>query len=238
MLTILAGFSTILGGALVFFVEPKKKFLSIAMGFSAGVMIYLSFVELLPESVAQLGYLKAVISFFVGMLIIYIVDVLLPHSYESESSCKCNDLDRCGKLVALGIGIHNFPEGIAVLFSSMYDIRIGLTVALATALHNIPEGVAVAMPIYCATKKKTKAILYSALSGLAEPVGAIVAYLFLHQFLSTTLLSIVLAAVAGVMVFISFDELLPHVYESKSSHPVIFGIFLGMLVMAVGLYIV
>jgi len=244
LLTFIAGFSTVFGSLIIFFVKKERDgYLGIAMGFAAGVMIFISLTELLPESIEKIGYLPAIISFFVGIIGIYLIDLLIPHSYkeenhpcDSDSSGKCK-LKRCGILIALGIAIHNFPEGIAVFFSSVVDLKLGFTIAAAIALHNIPEGIAVAMPIYYATNSKRKAFLYSLLSGMAEPVGAIIAFLFLRSFLSSFMLSLIIAAVAGIMVFISFDELLPYAFNKKNNNLTIAGVFLGMLVVALGFLI-
>ncbi|MBU0667041.1 MAG: zinc transporter ZupT [Nanoarchaeota archaeon] len=241
ILTTLAGLSTVLGSLIIFFIKKRNDcFLSIAMGFAAGVMIFISLTELLNESISNIGYLYAIISFFAGILLIYVIDVFIPHSYEAENACSLNlkdkhGLKRCGLIVALGIAIHNFPEGITVFFSSMVNFKLGIIVALGIALHNIPEGIAIAMPIYYATNSKIKAFWYSFLSGLAEPLGAIIAFLFLRNFLTNTLLNVILAATAGIMVFISFDELLPYAYKQKNNHITIAGIFLGMAMMALSL---
>ena len=240
ILTILAGLSTLIGGAIIFFIKkPKLSYLSLGMGFAAGVMIFISLTELLGESIENIGYNYAIISFFVGILIIYLIDILIPHSYEAENPpCKKKELERCGRLVAVGITIHNIPEGMIVLFSSIVDIRLGLIVAIAIAIHNIPEGIAIAMPIYYATGNKIKAFSYAAFSGIAEPIGAIIAYLFLMNFLNVFILNIILAAVAGIMVFISFDELLPNALKYEKHHITIAGVFIGMAVMAVSLAVI
>jgi len=204
------------------------------MGFSAGVMLFVSFAELLPEAMQAIGQLAAFLAFFAGMAAIYAIDVFIPHSFEGEK-CKDSKLLRCGTLIAIGIAIHNFPEGIAVFFSSLSSLSLGIPIALAVALHNIPEGIAVSMPIFYATGKKRKAFLYSFLSGLAEPLGALIGFLFLYPFLNDFVLNLVLATVAGVMVFISFDELLPFTYNGQSKHAPILGIAIGMAVMALSL---
>lgn len=243
LLTVFAGLFTLFGSFIIFFIKkPKDIYMNIAMGFAAGVMIFVSFVELLGRSIETIGYLYAIIAFFSGILIIYLIDVFIPHSYEAENNYKNNlkkknYLKRCAILIAIGIAIHNFPEGIAVFFSSISNINLGLSVAIAIALHNIPEGIAVAMPIYYATGKKRKAFLYSFLSGVAEPIGALVAFFFLSSFLNETILGIILSGVAGVMVFISFDELLPRAYKQQESHLIILGILIGMFVMALSLLV-
>jgi ZIP family zinc transporter len=244
LLTFIAGLSTVIGSFVIFFVKREKDgYLSVAMGFAAGVMIFISLTELLPESIGKIGYIPAIISFFVGIIVIYLIDIFIPHSYEQENACDPNaktkcDLKRCGILVAIGIAIHNFPEGIAVFFSSLINIKLGLSIGLAIALHNIPEVIAVAMPIYYATNSKRKAFMYSFFSGMAEPLGAIIAFLFLRSFLNEMMLYIIIAAVAGIMVFICFDELLPHAFKQKNNHLTIAGVFLGMAVVAISLLLI
>ncbi|MFH1234877.1 MAG: zinc transporter ZupT [Candidatus Diapherotrites archaeon] len=235
-LSILAGFATSIGALFAFFLKkPGPSIMPIAMGFSAGVMIFVAFAEMLPQAMLGAGQANAFIAFFAGMGAICLIDVLLPHSYKGEK-CADQKMMRCGTLVAIGIAIHNFPEGMAVFFSSLSSLSLGLPIAVAVAIHNIPEGIAVSMPIFEATKSRGKAFLYSALSGLAEPLGAVIGFLFLMPFLNQFTLDLVLGAVAGIMVFISFDELLPFSYNGTHSHKPILGIFLGMAVMAISLW--
>ena len=239
LLSFLAGVSTVIGSLIAFFIKRfKSSYLAFLLGFSSGVMIFISFVEFLGTSIKNIGFLQANIGFFVGVAIIYLLDTLIPHVYKEEEgdNKKSYELKRIGTLIALGIAIHNFPEGIAVLFSSLSDIRLGIAVALAIALHNIPEGICVSAPIYYATKSKRKAFLYSFLSGIAEPIGALFAVLLLYPFINQFVLSLMFAVVAGIMVYISFDELLPLCFKYKKHHLSILGLFLGMVVMAVSLY--
>jgi len=241
ILTFFAGFSTGIGALMVFFIkEFKHKYLSLCMGFSAGVMIYISFVEMLNVAIEDIGFLHANIAFFLGMGFIYLIDILIPHEYIEEHIKKNaikgqEKLMAAGLFVALGITIHNFPEGMAVLVGSLKDIELGIVLAFAVAIHNIPEGIAVSMPIYYATKDKKKAFKYGFLSGLAEPIGAIFGLIILLPFLNEYLLSAVLAFVVGIMIFISFDELLPLSLKHGEEHIAIIGLFLGMLVMCVSL---
>jgi len=242
LLSILAGLSTALGGLIAFSLKKAKFcYLCIAFGFSAGVMIFISFTELLNYGIKSTNLLTAFLGFFGGILLIYTIDILIPHTYEEEApENKRGKIKRTAILLVLGITIHNFPEGIAVMFSSISSIKLGILVALAVAMHNIPEGIAVSMPIFYATKSRKKAFYYSFLSGIAEPIGAVLGYLFLYNFLSDFVLGIVLSAVAGIMIFISFDELLPYVYEQRSGHNQhlsMIGLFLGMFVMALTLII-
>lgn len=255
-LTLFAGLSTGIGSALAFFTKhTNKKVLSIALGFSAGVMIYVSFVEILAEARSYLIEAQGVVNgswltvgaFFAGVLIIAIIDKSIPsyenphqiHTVEEFNKHKhkkeCKRLMRMGVFIAIALAIHNFPEGFATFASSIVDIKLGIAIAVAIAIHNIPEGIAISFPIYCATGKKRKAFAYSFLSGLAEPLGALVGYFILLPFLSDSVLGCVLAAVAGIMVFVSLDELLPAAREYGHSHLAIYGVFGGMALMAVSL---
>ncbi len=257
ILTLFAGLATGIGSAIAFLAKrTEKKFLSFALGFSAGVMIYVSFMELLFNAHIDIqhqvagrgGQFIAAAAFFGGMAIAAIIDKLVPsvenphevrgveqmhsHSKKAEHERK---LARTGVITALALAIHNFPEGIATFISAVQNPEIGIAIAVAIAIHNIPEGIAVSVPIYYATKSKKKAFWYSFLSGLAEPVGAIVGYLILMPFLSPMLLDCTFAAVAGIMVFISFDELLPAAREYGEHHVSIYGLVAGMVIMAVSL---
>ncbi|RMF55137.1 zinc transporter ZupT [Candidatus Woesearchaeota archaeon] len=241
LLTFLAGISTGFGSLISLFIKDfKETYLHFSLGLSAGVMIYVSFAELLASAVNDVGFLKANIAFFVGILFIMSLDFLIPHEYIEEkvkSNKKNRKLMAAGIFTALGIAIHNVPEGLAVFVSSLGDISLGVPLAFAIAIHNIPEGIAVAMPIYYATKSKAKAFWYSLFSGIAEPVGAVIGILILMPFLNPSILSLSLAFVAGIMVFISFDELLPLSFKSDNNHVSIIGLILGMAVMAISLYL-
>jgi ZIP family zinc transporter len=233
----LAGISTIVGSLLALvFHKPGQKFLAISLGFSAGVMLLVSFVELLPVGMRVVGYPLAMMAFFTGIIMMYFIDILIPHDYMEEHNLTGHKkLMRTGLFVALGIAIHNFPEGIAVFAGGLQDVRVGLAIAIAIALHNIPEGIAVSVPVYVATRSRRKAFWWSTFSGLAEPIGAIVTALFLLPFLSPVVVGTVLATVAGIMIFIVIDELLPASHACGHEHLSIVGFIIGMLVMSVGL---
>ena len=239
LLSFLAGLFTVIGSFITFFIKDlKKSYLQFALGLSGGVMIYVSFVELLPASIKNIGALKANIAFFGGIVLVMLIDFFVPHEYIEER-IKGNTHDKklmaAGIFTAIGIGIHNFPEGLAVFMSALVNIKLGIALAIAIALHNIPEGIAVAMPIFYATKSRKKAFWYSFLSGFTEPAGAVIAVLILMPFLNPAVLSFSLAFVAGIMVFISFDELLPLSCQSEGYHISILGVIIGMAVMAVSL---
>ncbi|MCP4552099.1 MAG: zinc transporter ZupT [Bacteroidetes bacterium] len=255
-LTMFAGLSTGIGSALAFFTkQTSTKFLSISLGFSAGVMIYVSFVEIFVKARIELaaelgdrsGYWTTVAAFFGGILLIAIIDKFIPSAENpheikrmedlipTKDSKKDTKLMRMGLFTALAIAIHNFPEGLATFTAALTDPNLGIAIAVAIAIHNIPEGIAVSVPIYYATGNKKKAFWYSFTSGLAEPVGALIGYLILMPFLSPVVFGVLFAGVAGVMVFISIDELLPTAREYGKHHLSIYGLIAGMAVMAISL---
>ncbi len=252
-LTFLAGLSTGIGSLLAFLSKDfSPKFLAASMGFSAGVMIYVSMVELFSQAKNSLightgpfaGYLFTIIAFFAGIALIAIIDKFVP-SFENpheigvinsdEAYFKNKRLLRAGVLSALAITIHNFPEGLSTFFAALSNPFLGISIAIAIAIHNIPEGIVVSIPIYYATQSKKKAFVYSFLSGFAEPLGAIVGYILLKNFLNPFIFGISLAAVSGIMVFISLDELLPTAEKFGEHHLAIYGLICGMGVMAFSL---
>ena len=251
-LTLFAGLATGVGSLLAFFSRRSdKKFLSFILGFSAGVMIYIALSELLAESrtllaevYASRGSLLALACFFGGVFLALAIDRLIPEGVNPHE-VKCTEelgcpadaqkLSRSGLVMALVLALHNFPEGMATFMAAVSDVKTGLSIAIAVAIHNIPEGITVSVPVYQATGSRKKAFLYSFGSGLAEPAGAILAALVLLPFLSEVLLSCIFAAVAGIMVYISFDELLPLSEEYGCHHLSIYGVISGMAVMAISL---
>ncbi len=243
ILTTIAGLSTTIGSVIaIFFKEPGPKYISISMGFSAGVMILISFVELLQQGIESLGFFNGHLWFFIGMIIMFAVDLGISHKYEFADSRKKGQnekkepkLEKTSLLIALGIFIHNFPEGMATFAGTLKDIELGFLLMVAIALHNIPEGIAVAVPVYQSTKSSKKAFLWSFLSGVSEPIGALIAGLILLPFLNDFILGIMLSIVGGFMVFISLDELLPVSRSFGKEHLSILGLIMGMFIMALSL---
>lgn len=252
-LTVIAGLSTGIGSVLAFFTKrTNTKFLSTALGFSAGVMIYVSFMEMMPDAKEALiedfgtrwGTLYLILTFFGGMGLISMIDFIVPedknphelHRVE-ELGKKQTGLKKTGMMVALSIGIHNFPEGIATFTSALNSLEVALPITFAIAIHNIPEGIAVSVPIYHATGNKKKAFWLSFLSGMAEPVGALFGFLILMPFWTPSLNAFILAAVSGIMVFISMDELLPSAQKYGEHHLSIIGLIGGMVTMALSLFL-
>lgn len=268
LLSLIAGLSTSIGSFTAFFMKkPNPKFISYIMGFSAGVMILISFVELLQISIITLGFVMAIVFFFIGMIIMFLIDILISHEYEFEDSievlinnngqCKPHlhyghrhrrrlhnrgekkdvTLVKTSIFIFFGVFIHNFPEGMATFIGALTEIQLGVLLTIAIALHNIPEGIAVAVPIYACTLDKKKAFKWSFISGMSEPLGAIVTWLILFPFINDYVLSAMLGAVAGIMIYISLDELLPMSRSLAKEHYSIIGIITGMLIMSVSLAI-
>jgi len=254
-LTIFAGLATGIGSAIAFSAKDlNKRFLSAALGFSAGVMIYVSLVEIFFKAQASLvsvlgekgGRWSTVGAFFAGIALIAIIDKFIPeadnpheihHLDDPAEAGRKASLHRTGVFVAIAIAIHNFPEGLATFMSALGDFKLGVMIAVAIAVHNVPEGIAVSVPIYYATGNKKKAFIYSFLSGLAEgkPIGALVGFILLRPFFNEVVFGVIFASVAGIMVFISIDELVPSAEEYGEHHYCIYGFVAGMAVMALSL---
>ena len=254
-LTIIAGLATGIGSLIALVAKrTNTKFLCVSLGFSAGVMLFVSFMDLLPLAKEDLfvhlgakrGMLSLLLSFFGGIGLIALIDFLIPQSNNphelkdieemNKPKIRQKSLHRVGIFVALSLVIHNFPEGIATFTSALTSgLSVAIPITIAIAIHNIPEGIAVSVPIYHATGNRQKAFWLSFLSGLAEPLGALIAYIFLMPFWSPTINGIVLASVSGIMVFISLDELLPTAEKYGEHHLSIIGLIAGMAIMALSL---
>ncbi|EAL8498152.1 zinc transporter ZupT [Campylobacter jejuni] len=274
ILTLFAGFSTAIGSIIAFFSRKDDlRVLSLGLGFSAGVMIYISFMEILPTALKDFknhydshwAELLGLACFFGGILISLLIDKIIPedvnphepkedlselkicplpqkgqnppkfHPREKLHQINTKALKRTGIFTALAIAIHNFPEGFATFISSLNNLTLGIAIAIAVAIHNIPEGLAVSLPIYHATGDKKKAFIYSTLSGFAEPLGAFVGALILLPFIGDLTLAISFAVIAGIMVFISLDELLPAAKTYDKAHDSLYGLISGMAIMALSL---
>ena len=268
LLSLIAGLSTSIGSFIAIFMKkPNPKLISFIMGFSAGVMILISFVELLQGSIEEIGFLLGILMFFLGMIIMFIVDVVVSHEYEFEDSieilinnggeCKPHlhyghrhrqrhlhrgekkdvNLVKTSIFIFFGVFIHNFPEGMATFIGTLTEVQLGILLTIAIALHNIPEGIAVAVPIYVCTLNKKKAFKWSFISGMSEPLGAIITWLILFPFINVFVLNAMLGAVGGIMVYISLDELLPISRALAKEHYSIIGIITGMFIMSMSLAI-
>lgn len=278
-LTLIAGLSTGIGSLIAFFAKKTNQtFLTVSLGFSAGVMLFVSFVDIFPaaqasfeETLGENALLATMLAFFGGMFLIAVIDFLIPEKDNPHEAVLVEDmvknpiwskfkharqgpgggqgyghghkrdektpqkLHRIGALMAVSIAIHNFPEGLATFTVALQGAEFALPIVIAIALHNIPEGIAVSVPIYQATGKKRKAFWWSLLSGLSEPLGAVIGYFILLPFWSPTIEGALMALTAGIMVYISLDELLPTAERYGKHHYAIIGVVAGMMFMAVSI---
>jgi len=246
LLTLFAGLSTSIGGAIgVLAKRSNLKFLALCLSFSAGVMLFISFVEIFDKAKESLsdaygydrGFLFTIIAFFAGVLLLVLIDRFIPHHEDRTDKGDTSDLKRTGVTAALAVAIHNFPEGLVTFMAAMYDPALGVAIALAIAMHNIPEGIAVSAPIYYATGSKKKALLFSAASGLTEPLGALAGYVLLSQIFGERFFGFTFAAVGGMMVFVALHQLLPAANKYGDHHLIIKGCLSGMVVIALTLLV-
>ncbi|ORJ50964.1 zinc transporter ZupT [Kluyvera intermedia] len=245
ILTLLAGAATFIGAFLgVLGQKPSNRVLAFSLGFAAGIMLLISLMEMLPAALAtegmspMLGYGM----FVIGLLGYFALDRLLPHAHPQDLMQSGHSphpvprkIQRTAILLTLGISLHNFPEGIATFVTASNDLELGFGIALAVALHNIPEGLAVAGPVYAATGSKRTAIFWAGISGLAEILGGVLAWLILGSLVSPMVMAAVMAAVAGIMVALSVDELMPLAKEIDPNNNPSYGVLCGMSVMGLSL---
>lgn len=220
VLSLLAGLSTVLGAFIVFFSNSNnKRLITFALAFSAGVMITISLTDLYPSAsdtlVKYKGHILGILLSILFMIIGFIIATLISHIIPEGRDKKPSNIDgsdslyRVGFVTMLALMLHNFPEGIATFISGYENRSLGIYIAMAISLHNIPEGISIAMPIYYSTNSKVKAFKYTLLSGIAEPIGALVAFLFLKPFINEIILAVSFALVSGIMLYIAFEELIP-----------------------------
>lgn len=249
--TTAAGLATGFGSLLVFASKaPNARLLAFGLAFAGGAMVFVSLSEILNKSVfaftatygVRLGFTYGTFAFLAGVMLIVLIDRLVPNPHER---LEADDpffrehntayIKRVGLLTAVAITAHNFPEGLATFFATLENPGVGLPLAFAIAIHNIPEGIAIAVPVYYATSNKTYAFVACLLSGLAEPVGAIIGYVLLRPYLSDAVFGSVFGIIAGVMVFLALDELLPAAKRYAKGHETVYGLVSGMGVLAVSL---
>ena len=250
LITLLAGLATAIGSVFAFVLKKDNlRALSVGLGFSAGVMIFLSFTDIIPSASEMLSQSfperhEWVVygGFIIGIITAILIDYFIPDHINEEDLLHPDEIvsaehkiKRAGLLTAVAICVHNFPEGMATFLSASHDLTLGISVGLAIAIHNIPEGIAVALPVYHATGKKRYATLYAALSGISEPIGAIIGMILLHFLMPQIMVGIAMAAVAGIMIYISFDTLLPLAREFGNWHLSMVGIISGMLFIWISL---
>lgn len=239
LLSLGAGLSTLLGALIVFAKGNSEKLVTASLGFAAGVMISVSFVEMFPACISAftaeagqaLGTVYAVLALIAGVLIAAGLDLLVPHEKDAQGEKEHNNMYRLGMMSMLAIAVHNFPEGIATFMAGVADAKLGATIALAIALHNIPEGITVAMPVYYATGSRKKAFMYTFISGISEPIGALLAFLFLRPLINDVVLGAVFGVVVGIMLYISIEELIPSSRQYGFTRLALASTFAGICLM-------
>ncbi len=238
LLTFAAGFSTMIGAIPIFFRKwDEQKIIPASLAFAAGVMLTVSFTDLIPESLAELHFLRLLPRLFLtaiftvlGILFSMTIDKYFPDQIEKKDH---TGLYRVGAITMLAIILHNIPEGIATFMATSQNTRLGISLALAIALHNIPEGISISIPIYYATRSKKKALLSTFVSGISEPFGALLAYLFFKNFMTDTVMGCLFAMIAGIMTHIALYELLPTARKYQERKLLITSFLLGSLVMII-----
>ncbi len=242
LLSLIAGLSTLLGTLVVFVVRRRsEKLLCVSLGFAAGVMLSVSFIDLFPNARdlldqalgVRLGTVCSVAALAGGVLLAIALDHFVPHeSFDAATGeAPHQNLFRVGFVSTLAIGLHNFPEGVATFMAGYEDAALGLSIAIAIAMHNIPEGITVAMPIWYATGSRRRAFQYTLLSGLAEPVGALLAFLVLRPFISPLVLGVLFGLVAGIMAYITVEELIPSSRQYGYDRVALWATLTGICVM-------
>lgn len=235
LISTIAGMSTLLGGIIIFLnIKENKiqKFISFCLAFSIAIMIGISITDLIPSSFFNILFnfklSKAIfiilLSFIIGVVTVLFINKLM----DKQDS---NSLYKLGILSMFALMLHNFPEGIATFIGSVQDEALGIKLSLAIMFHNIPEGISIAVPIYYATGSKKKALYNTFLSGLAEPLGALLAYIFLKNYITDVMISIVLLFVAGIMITLSIQEMLPKALSYKENKFIYLGLFIGILLL-------
>ncbi len=252
-ITFLAGMTTVFGGCLTFFIKKDNlKGLSFGLGLSAGVMIYLGLTEVVKDAGGLLSQYfpnsanwLLFIGFFIGVLIAVLIDWLIPAHIEEDLFVNQEDcvpsshrIKRAGLLTAIAISMHNFPEGLSTFFMTTQNVTLGVSIASAIAIHNIPAGIAIALPIYHATGKKRLAIIYSFLSGISELIGALIGLFLLQTVLPQMAVGLIFASVAGILIYISFDTILPLSREYGDGHYSVFGVMSGIFLIWLSLLLI
>lgn len=237
LISTIAGLSTVIGGLVIFFrIKNIDKFITFCLSFTAVIMIGISVIELFPESFFTLSKNYSMFLTIIIILIVFILGIFIIR-LTNKLINNSDNLYKIGILNMIVLILHNFPEGITTFITSYHDLNIGLSIAIAIMLHNIPEGVAIAVPIYCSTKSKKKALLKTFLSGISEPIGALFAFIFLKNYINDVLIAFLLIIVCAIMITLSLEKLLPEAISRKSDKSFKMGFIIGIIVLFVSLFI-
>lgn len=237
LISTIAGLSTVIGGLVIFFkIKNIDKFITFCLSFTAVIMIGISVIELFPESFFTLLKNYSMFLTIIIILIVFVLGILIIR-LTNKLINNSDNLYKIGILNMIVLILHNFPEGITTFITSYHDLNIGISIAIAIMLHNIPEGVAIAVPIYCSTKSKKKALLKTFLSGISEPIGALFAFIFLKSYINDVLIAFLLIIVCAIMITLSLEKLLPEAISRKSDKSLKMGFIIGIIVLFVSLFI-
>lgn len=237
LISTIAGLSTVIGGLVIFFrIKNIDKFITFCLSFTAVIMIGISVIELFPESFFTLSKNYSMFLTIIIILIVFILGIFIIR-LTNKLINNSDNLYKIGILNMIVLILHNFPEGITTFITSYHDLNIGLSIAIAIMLHNIPEGVAIAVPIYCSTKSKKKALLKTFLSGISEPIGALFAFIFLKNYINDVLIAFLLIVVCAIMITLSIEKLIPEAINRKSDKSLKMGFIIGIIVLFVSLFI-
>lgn len=242
ILTILAGLSTLIGTLFIFYKGDIKKLTKYSLAFASGVMASISLIDLIPEAINLIiknnsknnTFLLTLIFIAIGLILSYIIDALIPEN----KNVKNKKLYKLGIFSMLAIIMHNIPEGIATFLSSSSNLSLGISLAIAIALHNIPEGISISVPVYSATGSKKRAFIYTLISALAEPLGGVIAYLFLAPIITDNIMGYTLAIIAGIMLHISLLKLLPAAIKYREKKKILIFFIIGILFMIIGKHLI
>lgn len=234
LITALAGFSTLFG-LIPCLIKGKSKdtIISFSLAFSAGVMLVISLISLIPESLNLFIWTFKLIPASIILAIFIVIGIIFSMTIDQkiENHFSNNQLYKLGIISVIALMLHNIPEGITTFISSNINMKLGITLAISIALHNIPEGISIAVPIYYSTNKMSKAFIYTLISGFSELFGAVLAYLFLAKYVNDFILGVILAITAGIMIHISMYELIPNAFSYNKNKVTIIALILGGLVM-------
>lgn len=235
ILSSLAGFSTLIGFLFIFVKKDLNRVVSSALGFASGVMFTISIVDLLPNSylliIQKYSIIYSIFLSLTGFLIGIILSSIVDKKIENKSNNSIK-LYKLGLITMLVIIIHNIPEGIATYITTTNNSKLGIVLTLAIALHNIPEGISISIPIYYSTNSKFKSFIYTLISGISEPLGALICYLFLYKYISNTILGVIYACIAGMMINISINELYNEAKKYNKKNTILF-VLIGSIIMII-----
>lgn len=233
LMTLIAGLSTLIGYFAIYIKASKNNLIKISLSFAAGVMLCVSISDLIPESLSLLMVDNSKNKAFILAFLIIIIGIVITQTIDKIIPENNNKLYKLGIFAMLAIILHNVPEGIATFLSASTNLTLGIAITLAIALHNIPEGITISVPIYESTGSKKKAFIYTLISGMAEPLGAILAFLFLKPVVTDNLMGIILALTAGIMLYISVNKLLVEAFKYKEKSASVIAFIIGLVFMLI-----